>query len=386
MSDPSTRRPDIDGLRVICILLLHLYHSARMFNVNDPWHVKSPRLLAALNGPMDLLHMVRMPLLMLIAGLATAFALRRRNLGAFAWDRVKRLLLPLVFGMLVIVPPQVWVEWVWKGQYAGSYWSFWPSVLRGAPYPKGSLSWHHLWFVAYLFAFCILALPLFTWFRSASGARLLGRAEAFLARGANLWWLAVPVMLGRFLLRDHPETHNLVRDPKNLVFYGGLFLAGHLMGLLPSLDGRLKALRHWHLGLALATLAGVCLSDKLPVPLRYLVFYTGIWASLCAALGYGRAHITRSTPLLRHAQALAYPFYIFHQSVIVVLGWWMLRFQLPPWPFFGLLTLASFLATWGLCEAVARIGWLRPCLGMGPANPGGRPGSRLGAILPGEAR
>lgn len=386
MSDPSTRRPDIDGLRVICILLLHLYHSARMFNANDPWHVKSPRLLAALNGPMDFLHMVRMPLLMLIAGLATAFALRRRSVGAFAWDRVKRLLLPLVFGMLVIVPPQVWVERVWTGQYAGNYWSFWPSVLHGIPYPKGSLSWHHLWFVAYLFVFCMLALPLFTWFRGASGSRFLVRADAFLARGANLWWLAAPVMLGRFLLRNHPETHDLVRDPKNLVFYGGLFLAGHLLGLLPSLDGRLKALRHGHLGLALAALAGVGLGDRLPVPLRYLTFYTAIWASLCAALGYGRALITRATPLLQHAQALAYPFYILHQSVIVVLGWWMLRFRLPPWPFFGLLTLASFLATWGLCEAVARVGWLRPCLGMAPRKRAAHPDSRLGAILPDEAR
>lgn len=392
MSAPSARRPDIDGLRVGCILLLHLYHSARMFNVNDPWHVKAPQLLPILNGPMDILHLVRMPLLMLIAGMAAAFALRKRGLGGFAWDRVKRLFWPLVFGMLVIVPPQIWVERVWTGQYHGSYWSFWPSVFQGIPYPKGSLSWHHLWFVAYLFVFCMVALPLFGWFRSTRGSSTLSRVEGFLARGANLWWLALPIMGGRFLLRNHRETNDLLHDPKNLVFYGGLFLAGHLMGLLPKLNERLVALRRWHLGLALLFVPGALLSDKLPAPLAYLAFYGAIWASICAALGYGHVLITRSTPLLHHAQSLAYPFYIFHQSVIVVLGWWMLRFNLPPWTFFGTLTVASFLLTWGLCEGVARISWLRPCLGMGPRSIApavhlkGLTELRRAAILSDEAR
>lgn len=391
-SDSSTRRPDLDVLRVGCILLLHLYHSARMFNANDPWHVKAPQLLPILNIPMDVLHLVRMPLLMLIAGMATAFALRKRSVATFAWDRVKRLLLPLVFGMLVIVPPQVWVERVWTGQYFGSFWSFWPSIFQGVPYPKGSLSWHHLWFVVYLFAFCVAALPLFAWFRSDQGSRTLLKVEAFLARGANLWWLALPIMGGRFLLRNHPETHDLVHDPKNLVFYGGLFLAGHLMGRLPRLGERLVALRHWHLGLAAVLLAALLPDGEFPFPFEHLAIYAFAWSSMCAALGYGRALFTRSTPLLHHAQSLAYPFYIFHQSVIVVLGWWMLRLHLAPWTFFGTLTLGSFLLTWGLCEGVARITWLRPCLGMGPRTKTAESPSRslreLGpeAILSQEAR
>jgi hypothetical protein len=348
-----------------------------MFNVNDPWHVKARQLLPMLNGPMDMLHLVRMPLLMLIAGMATAFALRKRAILAFGWDRVKRLLVPLVFGMLVIVPPQIWVERVWKGTYQGSYGAFWPSVFQGVPYPKGSLSWHHLWFVAYLLVFSLLALPLFAWFRTAQGTRTLDRAEAFLARGANLWWLALPIMGGRFLLRNHPETLDLVHDPKNLVFYGGLFLAGHLMGRMPKLDARLVALRRWHLGLALLLVPSVFVLDRLPAPLAYLAFYSAIWAGICAALGWGRVLFTRTTPLLHHTQALAYPFYIFHQSVIVVMGWWMLRFHLAPWTFFGLLTGGSFLVTWGFCEGVARIGWLRPCLGMGPRSQSLRSSSKV---------
>lgn len=372
-STPSSRRPDLDALRVGCILLLHLYHSARMFNVDDPWHVKAPVLLPVLNGPMDVLHMVRMPLLMLIAGLATAFALRKRSVAAFAGDRVKRLLLPLAFGILVIVPPQIWVERVWTGATTQGYLAWWPSVLKGVPYPAGSTSWHHLWFVAYLFTFCMAALPFFALLRSARGQAWLGRAEAFLARGANLWGMGVLLFAGRFLFRNRPETHDLIHDPKNLVFYGGLFLIGHLLGRMPAVEARLVALRRVHLGLALALLTLSRFFGSLPLPLAYLAYYGAIWASLCAALGYGQAYLTASRPWLDHAQALAYPFYLLHQSVIVVMGWWMLRLNLGPWTFFLTLTGASFGVTWLLCESVARVAWLRPFLGMPPRKAAAAP-------------
>ena len=388
-----TRRPDLDWLRVACILLLHLYHSARMFNAGDPWHVKAPVLLPILNGPMDILHLLRMPLLMLIAGTATAFALRKRSIGAFATDRVKRLLWPLIFGMLVIVPPQIWVERVWKGQYSGSYFAFWPSVLQGIPYPKGSLSWHHLWFVAYLFVFCMAALPLFAWFRREGGKTFLAKAEAFLARGVNHWGMAVPILVGRFLLRDHRETGDLLHDPKALVFYGGLFLAGHLLGRMPRLETRLVELRQWNLLISLSLLAALLPPGEFPFPLEHVAIYAFIWASLCAALGYARARVTAPKPWLTRAQSRAYPFYLFHQTVIVVLGWWMLRLHLEPWPFLAALTVFSFFLTWGLCESVAAISWLRPCLGMGPKPTKARsrgplhPTERqLEAILSDEAR
>src|SRR5690349_9771485 len=111
-TSPATlpgRHADMDWLRVVAILLLHLFHTGMMFN-SWGWHLKNPETLSVLEPPMEVLHLVRMPLLMLLAGAGTALALRRRGIGAFAWDRTKRLLWPLVFGMLVIVPPQIYIE------------------------------------------------------------------------------------------------------------------------------------------------------------------------------------------------------------------------------------------------------------------------------------
>jgi glucan biosynthesis protein C len=362
----NDRRPDLDWLRVAAILLLHLYHSCRFFNVNDPWHLKAPQLLPALNAPMDVLHILRMPLLMLIAGAVTAYALQKRGVGAFAWDRTKRLFFPLVFGMLIIVPPQIYVERLNSGAFTGSYWAFWPSVLKGIPYPKGSTSWHHLWFVAYLFVFTLAALPLFAWLSRPSGQALLRRMEAFFAKGWTLLLLVAPIWIIRIALMHRRETNDLLHDPKGVLFYGYLFLVGHVLGRCPAVWDAMVRLRWALFGLAAALLAALLPEGEFPFPFEHLAVWLFSWSAMLAIFGFARKAITAEGPKLRHMQALAYPFYIFHQTVILAVGYPLMKPAMNPWARLGWVTLLSFLATWLLCEGVSRVSWLRPCFGMGP--------------------
>jgi hypothetical protein len=359
----------MDWLRVVAILLLHLFHTGMMFN-SWAWHLKNPEPLSVLEPPMEVLHLVRMPLLMLLAGAGTALAMRRRGIGTFAWDRTRRLLWPLVFGMLVIVPPQIYIERLHRGTFQGSYLEFYPSVFELVPYPAGSLSWHHLWFVAYLFVFCMLALPLFAWLRTERGQALLGRVEAVLARGWGLWLFFLPLALGRILLRHFPATLALVNDPNTLVYYGQLFLAGYLLGRGPHLWELLAARRRVSLALTVSLFALMELPFELPVPFEQLGTEAFVWSVLLTALGYARAHITVRKPWLAHAQELAYPFYIFHQTVILLVGAALLDPPLGPWPRFALVLTLSFLLTWALCEAVKRVDVLRPCFGLAPRAKG----------------
>lgn len=359
------RRPELDWLRVVAILLLHLFHTGMMFNTWD-WHLKSPTRLPVLEPPMVFLHLTRMPLLMLISGVGTAFALRRRGIATFAWDRTRRLLWPLVFGMFVIVPPQIYAERLSRGQFQGSYLDFYPSVFQFVPYPRGSFSWHHLWFVAYLFVYCLLALPLFRALRTERGTALAARFDAWLARGANLWALFVPLAAGRTLLFHFPETHALVNDPNTFVYYGLLFLIGHQLGRGERVWARLAQLRRWHLAAALALSLTVVFREPIPYPLDPIGPYAFVWSSLLAILGYARAHVTQRKPWLARAQELAYPFYIFHQTVIVLVGFALLKLPVGPWSLLALVLAGSFIATWALCEGVSRVSWLRPCFGMAP--------------------
>jgi peptidoglycan/LPS O-acetylase OafA/YrhL len=360
------RRPDLDWLRVIAIAILHVFHTGMIFNRWD-FHLKNPEPLPVIEQPMMFLHLVRMPLLMVIAGIGTALALERRTVGELAVDRIKRLFVPLVFGMLVIVPPQIYIERITSGGYTGGFLDFYPSVFELRPFPEGSLSWHHLWFVAYLFVYCMLALPVFRVLATGYGRRWLASLDRAWARG----WIAilfVPLAIERIALGGYPETKALVDDPNTLAYYALLFASGHLLGRSRSVWDHLVARRRRYLA-ALCVLLGAMLPpNEWPFPLEQIGREAAVWCLLLTALAWARWYFQRrSAPAwLDHAQRLAYPFYILHQTAIVVVGYAWLAVPLGPWARFGAILVTSAAVTWLLCELVARGGPLRPLLGLAP--------------------
>ena len=150
--DSSIRRYDLDWLRVIVFGLLIFYHVG-MFFVPWGWHVKNNSIYDWLRWPMLFLNQWRLPILFVISGMGTFYALGKRGMGKFMWERFLRLGIPLVVGMLLIVPPQVYVERLAEGQFTGSYWAFFSTIAFDGVYPEGNLSWHHLWFLPYLLVF-----------------------------------------------------------------------------------------------------------------------------------------------------------------------------------------------------------------------------------------
>jgi surface polysaccharide O-acyltransferase-like enzyme len=204
-SNPSSTRYDfLDWLRVIAIFVLLFFHTGMLF-VGWGWHIQNAEVLTELQLPMGILHRLRMPLLFVIAGAGMWFALGNRSGGGLVRERSLRLLLPLVAGMLLVVPPQIYFERLFRGQWDGGYVSFFfERVLQFQPYPSGNFSWHHLWFVAYLYVYVFLLLPLLLWWRSAKQA---------VKPGAWLYALAIPLVLNEALLKPlYPESHKLIGD------------------------------------------------------------------------------------------------------------------------------------------------------------------------------
>ncbi|HEY0479064.1 MAG TPA: acyltransferase [Kofleriaceae bacterium] len=361
------RRSELDLLRVIAIAILLVYHVGMMFNSWD-WHLKNPEPLTVLEGPMAVSHQLRMPLLMVIAGVATAIALERRSIAVLAVDRVKRLFLPLVFGMFVVVPPQIYIERLATGGYTGSYLSFYPSVFELRSYPEGSFSWHHLWFVAYLFLYSMAAIPLFFALGSPPGRRFLVFLDRAWARGW-VFVLFVPLALARIAFRGYPETHNLFHDPDTLLQYALLFGFGHLLGRSRTVWDHVVAWR-WRYLVATCVLLAVMVPTEYPVPIEQLGSLATTWCVILTALGWTRWFFQRPAAhvpsWLDHAQKLSYPFYIVHQTVIIVLGWSWMKLAIGPWARFGGVLISSLFVSWAICELIARIGPLRPLFGMAP--------------------
>ena len=156
---PPSRRHDLDWIRVLAFGLLILYHVG-MYYVSWDWHVKSPFAGSALEPLMIAASPWRLSLLFLVSGAATGFLLARP--GHFLGPRSWRLLLPLAFGMLVLVPPQSYYEVVEKLGYGDGYLAFWGRYLRadGGFCREGDClilpTWNHLWFVAYLWVYTVL--------------------------------------------------------------------------------------------------------------------------------------------------------------------------------------------------------------------------------------
>lgn len=336
----STHRlAHLDVLRVLAFGLLIPYHVG-MYYVGWDWHVKSPasELAGALLEPFMLLPAPwRLSLLFFVAGAVAQGLLQRRGAAGYAGERSARLLLPLLFGMAVVVVPQAYFEVKTKAPHllAGGYLDFWWHYLQGGRYCRGSdcmrvPTWNHLWFLPYLWLYAMLMLPLA---RSLPSLRS-PRWPPARALAGGTWWLlpALPLLLWRLAVMPHfPTTHDLVHDLYNHLHYGTLFLYGWLSRSDAAAGFWAQALRwRWPLLLA-ATLAWglraeVYISVADPSPalrsgLRTL-WALQCWWGIAAACGFAQRWFPADRPAprwLQQAAAASFCLYVLHQTVIVLL-------------------------------------------------------------------
>ncbi|MEO8559333.1 MAG: acyltransferase family protein [Rhodospirillales bacterium] len=374
----SARRSDIDWLRVLAFSLLILYHAGLPY-VGWDWHVKDLDRWLALQEVMRFVSGWRMPVIFLIAGGTIMLSLGRRTAPAFVLDRLKRLLLPLAFGMLVIVPPQVYFQRLQEGEFEGSFLDFYPHVFDGF-YPDGNFSWHHLWFLAYALVLALALLPVLLWTRSASGAALLDRLSAILARYRLFMLLAMPLFAVQFFVAPISGVRNvLVGDWYGLAHYGVLMLAGALLYRSPVLLQSLERQRFGALAIGVIAYAGLELgffsalstrSHGIAAWLAYCALSAiNLTAWLMAIAGFARRW-AKPTRFLRYATPAVYPFYILHQTIAVGVVFYLVQTDLPVALKYGAVVTATFAGCWLLYEfVVRRVAILRPLFGMNPLPP-----------------
>ncbi len=378
------RRHDIDALRALAFALVILYHVGMYYVADWQWHLKSPDPAHWLQWPMRALNLWRMDLVFLISGLAIGFLLPP---GRPAWgvlrQRSLRLLLPLAFGMAVIVPYQAYAQAVANGSIAPRFGAFLARYFTGGPWPRGAfdgsdvgVTWNHLWYLPYLWCYTavlILALPLL---RSGAGRRLQARFLAL--RGLGLLLPALPLMAWTLLLRPHfPATHDLIHDGWLHAVYFTLFLYGFWIGTAPHWWAEVTRLRkHW-LAAALCALAlyfgaFALLPSPLPPAWRPPVRLLGdayLWTALVAILGWAHHLLNRPWRWLPWANEQVYPWYVLHQTLIIVLVVWLAPLQLAGPVEAAVLVAGTVAGCWSLTAVIRRVRWLRPLFGLKPLPP-----------------
>jgi glucan biosynthesis protein C len=380
-----TRHYGMDWLRIGAFALLIVYHIGMVF---VPWnfHVKSLHVEDWMRLPMLASNAWRLTLLFVVSGYASRALLDRSSgTAGFFGNRCYRLLVPLLFGIAVIVPPQPWVELVTKHAYTGSYWTFWThdyfrfGKLAGLSLP----TWNHLWFVVYLWVYTtILTLALVlirgAWLQRMFDTVFAGWAVFVLPVAwlifVHAWWFR---MVG--------ETQALFGDWIAHVTYFPAFLFG--FGLARSEPAMAAVARWWKVG-AVAALLGyafvIGVELRWPTDIvtpRWVYMPYGIahafeqWGGIVALIGIAERHWNhdhRWRPVLTEA---VFPFYLIHQTIIVLVMYALLPAGLPGWAEFACLLVATVAG----CVVFYRVGRaiapLRPLIGLRlhPRSSHGRP-------------
>ena len=367
------RHYGLDWLRIGAFALLILYHVGMVF---VPWdyHVKTSHPADWVAIPMLATNSWRLMLLFVVSGYASrALLVKGGRLGAFVGSRSKRLLIPLLFGMAVIVPLQPWIELMGKHGYTHGFGWFWLhdyfrfGTLEGLILP----TWQHLWFVVYLWVYTIM-LAIGLWLargRSAQGAfdRVFGTVAIVLVPVA--WLLFVDMVL----LQGAQETHDLLDDPLAHLHY----LPGFLFGF--ALAGSAPAMaaigRWWRPAAVVAVLSYVIVAviewrwpgSAMPAPFGAIFAAAHAiqgWCAIIALIGVAERFWNHDHPWRRTLTEAVFPFYIIHQTVIVGVEWVLLGQHLPAAVEFALLVLATVVGCWAFYLLGREIGWLRPLIGL----------------------
>ena len=376
----DNRRYDLDWLRTLAFGLLILYHIGMYYVADWGWHIKSDSTSTVLQNLMILTNPWRMSLLFFISAMALALAQQRsRRLSLFSL-RSNRLLIPLLTGMFIVVVPQVYFEALAQQLIEPGFISFWwqyinpnTTLLPEHHSPIGLLTWNHLWFLPYLWcysAIVLLAAPLLN--------TLAGRLQLLPGRIVLLLAMALLICAWYFLRQAYPSSHALLDDWYNHAKYFGVFIAGYLFALQGNWWRSVIVFRRWFLLAAIVCYSLIIadrngLFDSLPAGfgesvsgrlLVGVVLALNHWGWILALLGYAGRYLNRPAnawdkqgKLLHYANNAILPWYMLHQTLIIVFAVWLKALALPVAVEASLLIVLTCVGCWAGYELVKRF-WL----------------------------
>jgi glucan biosynthesis protein C len=365
------RRFDLDWLRVIAIFMVFVFHSSRFFDTYD-WHVKN----ATTYQWVQLWTMFQsnwgMPLIFVISGASIFFSVGK--IGKFIKSKTLRLLVPLVVGILTHVSIAVYLERRTHYQFFGSFFQFIPKYFQGL-YPVGNFAWMglHLWYLLVLFIFSLLFLPLFYILKDRWN-NFLGWLGNIFAFPGMIYSLAIPVILPILLINPNTLLGGRNWGGWSLPAYIPFFIYGFLIISHEGIQVRIKDYCWLSLTLAMLCIASLVLVyNQFGEPsfstwkytLLFSLFGLNAWLWVLTIIGFGMRYLNFYKPILFYANEAVLPFYILHQTVLLIIGFYVTRWQIPDLGKFVIIASISFMFIMVLYEfLIRRMNILRFLFGM----------------------
>ena len=365
----------IDWLRVLAFGLLFLFHAARFFDIY-PWHVKNTAHSEIVNVLVGFTHGWRMHLIFFVSGAGTFFALRSRK-GLFIKDRFKRLIVPFFFGVILLIPPQKFYEAISNGWFDGNALEFflnYPSWLLINP-PGVSLSWtghvgYHIWYLAFLFIMTIVSLPLL---KSLSrNNRVTTFLEYISTRSYAIFLFVIPIILFEIALRPIFPGY---LDWADFFVYGVYFIAGYVFIIFRGFTetSRKHTYVFLNIGILITAFTAYGKSNLPGFDPENSIGYAIMWALLSTIstfswvmffLGLSQRKLSSNHRILPDLNAGILPFYILHQTVIILIGYHIISLDISILAKYTIILILSLLTTIGLYQVVRSCHVLRILFGM----------------------
>lgn len=386
----ASRRPDIDWLRVFATLLLVWFHTNKVFDSTPFYHIKSATVSLHLDLLTYLVHFWHMPLFFVLAGWSAFHSLHKRGREGYTQERRRRLLVPLVFGVLVLCPVLKYYELrsgftlsiagysELETPFSQSFWAFWPQFYTDIY----NWSWSHLWFLAYLLTFSLLYRPLML--------RWSGQDSRFApdeAACGKLWRPLVLLCGIQMTLRlIWPGGLNLINDWANFSYYSTFFLLGFLWARHPAWQVVMDRQRFLALALATGSYALMYVywsaTNGKPWPeeasvlaIARLLPVLGLtavaaYASVISLIAFAHRFANRATPALSYLSEASMPIYVLHGLGLTVPGFYLLQTDLSFSQKYFALLVTGYATTIACYHFLVRPNaYLRPMFGMSAEPP-----------------
>ena len=352
----GARKHYIDNLRWLALLTLIPYHTAMAWNVwDEPNYIffEKNRVISSIvvfESPFF------MPLLFVLAGISSKYALEKRTVGQYLAERAKKLLVPLAFGTLALMPIMAYLADRFNRGYDGGFFRHYAvfftkfTDLTGA---DGGFSLGQFWFLLYLFVISALSAAVIT----------LIKKKEYKVKPVPFW---TAMLLGLPL----PLLGELLSvGGKSLAEYMYLFLLGYFV---LSNDGIINKAEKYTLPLGCVGLAAsvfdvylfIWSGREYPV-LNSAAKYISEWFMIIALLGLAKRYLDFSGKISGYMKERSFLFYIYHFV-------WVVAFEYLLYPIFSGNTFALYFGTAALsclmtfvcCEISIRIPFLRALTGM----------------------
>lgn len=369
----------LDWLKVFAIIMVFVFHNTHFFDFID-WGVKNSSESSGMMVVFLLIHFWSMPLFFLLAGAGAKFALDSKSKKEYVVERVKRLIIPLGIGMLLLVPPQGYVENLSKLKFHGSFMDYYPHFFHDLSYAFSLEAFrnntYHLWFLGFLFAFSLIALPLFRWFKSGAAQRFISKIAGFCDKKGVIFLFAVPIFISHLVLRVSFPDYS---DWADFFYWFIYFLYGYI--LFSHIKFRQAIDKHCKsaliIGIACLFLFSIFLllgygvnwfehpTYSLQSIIFMFIYSLLTWSWIVFMLSAGFKLFNFNNKFLKYSSEAIMPFYLLHQTIILLIGFYVVQWNMTIIYKFLVISSTSLFVTLGIYHLfVKRVNFTRVLFGM----------------------